>query len=126
MLSAHLWPDRGTLGSGVRQAHSPVLAVEGKENHRQHDDHHGDGKTRGGDQDQGSRTSSITPSDGGCGATEPHAQSFARLVLRWQVCVKSGGVARGMRVVFCAHSCEPVETRAATGEGVAAHGVVLG
>jgi hypothetical protein len=67
--SAHPWPERRTLGSGVLQAPSPVLAADGTENHRQHDDHHGNGKTRPSDQDQGSRTSSITPSDGGCGAT---------------------------------------------------------
>ncbi|MBV9449042.1 MAG: hypothetical protein JO345_24405 [Streptosporangiaceae bacterium] len=66
--SAHPWPDRCPVGSGVRQAHLPVLAVDGEENHGQRDDHHGDGETQGRDQDQGSWTSSITPSEGGCGA----------------------------------------------------------
>jgi hypothetical protein len=66
---AHPRPDRCPVGSGVREAHLPVLAVDGEENHCQHDDHHGDGQTHGRDQDQKSRTSSITPSEGGCIAT---------------------------------------------------------
>jgi hypothetical protein len=42
--------------------------VDGEENHHQRDDH-GDGQTDGRDQDQKSKTSNITPSEGGCRAT---------------------------------------------------------
>ena len=91
--SAHPWPDRCPVGSGVPQADLPVLAVDDEENHHQRDDH-GDGQTHGRDQDQKSKTSSITPSEGGCAATYPHAQSFALLVLRSEVCTKPRSFAR--------------------------------
>jgi hypothetical protein len=99
--SAHPQPDHCPIGSGVREAPPPVLAVDDKETHH----HHSDGETRGSDQDQGSRTSSITPSEGGCGARLALGAKLCALSCALESMHSARGSGKSLRVDFCAQSC---------------------